>query len=672
MRATWQALTFALLLSSLGCGGDDTVPIAPSNGQHNDRKDAGDSDASDDDRNRLDASAGASDAGNDAGDDLPAIDPRAPVVEFLAPAAAKDSNKDTLITTRTVEVQCQVTRSEHADSHAVDQSTVRIEAHFLANPDRPDKVTVITSAVDAKEDNVYAAEFNLAVVPNGAIEFACSANDTGAPAIQGHATMQTLVDLGPKVEILSPEEGETRALKTPVQVKFRIAAALVDEDDKEDKPKNVTLMVSGQKTAFEEDKKDRGTYTATINFDDTTIFPMAPSTAQIVVTAASSRTPDAPTREAVTNIVLDSEPPSITVQSPKTGALVRGEVVLSVKIVDPAGIKPNSVIATINNGLHVIEDWKVVGNVYSARFDTLAFGKNLTQLTTVIKASDNVGNLAENRGELSHILYLDNLPPRLSLDPPAVRDSFERSNKTYCSTRFDPLGDDATSEGQTVSVSSLYRVMIIDESNYSDNANDRHLALVDNKTTVLFAQGDPSIPLLIDTNDDGICDEIAATDVQRVLKPLTPRGTAYYPPADQVMFTGPEQAAPFSCNPDSNTEEPPSLCVGGTLLSRVISMPVGSQNQPVIYASGETLNSGPVACEGETWELIPSLGEGWACLAARAEDTLGNVGVSPPLHVCFDSTLNGPNPCNPADMPTCVDNCTPPDNFPQGMIFGKR
>ena len=29
---------------------------------------------------------------------------------------------------------------------------------------------------------------------------------------------------------------------------------------------------------------------------------------------------------------------------------------------------------------------------------------------------------------------------------------------------------------------------------------------------------------------------------------------------------------------------------------------------------------------GGTWELLPIVGEGWRCLAVRAEDTIGNIG----------------------------------------------
>jgi hypothetical protein len=53
-------------------------------------------------------------------------------------------------------------------------------------------------------------------------------------------------------------------------------------------------------------------------------------------------------------------------------------------------------------------------------------------------------------------------------------------------------------------------------------------------------------------------------------------------------------------------------------------------------------------------------------LAGRAEDNIGNVGVSPPIRVCFDDGEGTPA-CDPADTasaPTCVDDCTLPDDLP--------
>jgi hypothetical protein len=95
-----------------------------------------------------------------------------------------------------------------------------------------------------------------------------------------------------------------------------------------------------------------------------------------------------------------------------------------------------------------------------------------------------------------------------------------------------------------------------------------------------------------------------------------------------------------------------------------------SPGLPVIY--GVAVESGTVNCTGVTWEVasrIPPAG-GWVCLAARAVDVVGNVGVSPPHRVCVDPDGNGgADPCtNPGPAPSCTDGCTPQSGFTHSFI----
>jgi hypothetical protein len=74
------------------------------------------------------------------------------------------------------------------------------------------------------------------------------------------------------------------------------------------------------------------------------------------------------------------------------------------------------------------------------------------------------------------------------------------------------------------------------------------------------------------------------------------------------------------------------------------------------------------ACSGQAWANLLTehiKGEGWGCLAVRAVDNVGNVGVSPAIRICFNRNDGGPEPC--ADPPpSCMDDCTPPPSFPEG------
>jgi hypothetical protein len=96
-------------------------------------------------------------------------------------------------------------------------------------------------------------------------------------------------------------------------------------------------------------------------------------------------------------------------------------------------------------------------------------------------------------------------------------------------------------------------------------------------------------------------------------------------------------------------------------MSRVIGHALDLK-ESVIY----TLPNAPgLECTGTVLDLSANLPNGWICLAARAEDNAGNVGISAPIRVCLNSS-NGPTPAcanSSVAMPSCVDGCTPPGHF---------
>jgi hypothetical protein len=95
---------------------------------------------------------------------------------------------------------------------------------------------------------------------------------------------------------------------------------------------------------------------------------------------------------------------------------------------------------------------------------------------------------------------------------------------------------------------------------------------------------------------------------------------------------------------------PPKLCPL-TEMFRVVPARVIGGMVPAVYALAPT-NDIAGECEGGTWGLGFAK-PGWLCLAARAEDTIGNIGISAPLRVCLD---DGSHPaCLVADMPTCTN-----------------
>jgi hypothetical protein len=59
------------------------------------------------------------------------------------------------------------------------------------------------------------------------------------------------------------------------------------------------------------------------------------------------------------------------------------------------------------------------------------------------------------------------------------------------------------------------------------------------------------------------------------------------------------------------------------------------------------------------------------CLAARALDAVGNIGISRPLRVCYDDPLTAFVPACKSDdepPPSCTDGCALPPAFEGGAV----
>jgi hypothetical protein len=647
MRILLRCSTLILVVGLVACGGDDdTVPAAPpsgSSGHSNEHGDGGDT-SSDAGSDSGIGPVDNGDAGTGTGD--------GPLIDILAPEAATDPNTDMIVTSSTVTVRCKVTRSQSRFAHDVNPSSVAI----LAKSGKD----ALTGVVTAQADDVFEADFNLADFKNGPLSFTCSADDVAMPAHTGTTTIDTFLDLGPEIVLLDPMDMGTYALTGKLAIRFQVKESKVAGNDKEAAPKNIKLEASGQNVKITESASEHGLYTASVNYNDRKLFPMAPTSSAISITAASSRTPKAPVRKERADITLDADGPTIAVNAPGYMTIVRGDVVLSVTVSDPAGIKMDSITGTINNDLYALTEWKNNGGGnFTTHFDTVPFGTKLTMLTINIKASDEVGN----ESTIDHILRLDNVPPLISLDPPNIRIGVRSS--TTCSVAFDPVGDDAKNDLDKSDYSGMYRVEVRELTNHSPDANIDYVAGVKDGTVKIFAQEDPNIPLLIDTNGDGQCDEINSDALaenerptQLTLQSLSVRGT---PPYLSTATFGPND--PPWCTAGGLAPPLPSTLCAATALTYAAPQPIEGV-PPAIYGIGPTNNDGG-ACEGNTWELLPIVGEGWKCIAARVEDKIGNVGVSRPLRICFDDGDGTPD-CDPMTQtpPDCRDNCTLPPDFP--------
>lgn len=606
--------------------------------------------------------SGKSDGGLDSDSFKP--DPLAPVIEVLDPLPAKDPNADTLVTSSDVVMRCRVTKSKERRARDVDQSSVAMQALWADKTGTEHSVSATVSSISETE---FEGRMSLAMVPNGAVRFKCSARDlfqSGTPLL-GWLNVDTFLDLGPDIKIVDPKEGKIYALKQVLVVSFRADPAPVSDLDKEADVTDLVLTIANRQFDLTETAGDPGLYTATIDFNDRTFFDMPPSTAQIVVSARSSRTPEPGRRSEVVNILLDSTGPDLKIAAPTALTIVRGEVTLSLSISDPSGVDLGSVAGTINTDLFVFDRWTVQGNSYSQRFDTRTFGDALTQLTINVKASDSVGNQSTD----SVVVRLDNVPPILSLDPPMLREYKVVNDQTICTAPYDPVGTAAASDGDYSQASTIFRVMVWDETQGSPGAPARYVANVNDKSMVVFAQV-PGIPLLVDTDGDGACDEINKNSLdpdnfaeQIPMSPISPGGTLYYPPV------GPDNPALRGCaaGTDGATHGADPVCVLSPDVYRIPPARTEGGPFPGIYGFGPNQAN---ECAGTSWELGRfTRFKGWACIAARVEDTIGNVGISPPIRVCYGQP--GSDECN-MPMPSCTDGCSlPPDmhNFSEAQFM---
>jgi hypothetical protein len=634
------------LLAAVGCGGSDKAKYYEPPGED---KDTGPSEEKD---------ASVSEPGKSNGPD----------VKFTMPDPAKDLKDDTLITSAMLAVRCRATQRSGSKakvaSVVITLDKVNDEAKAEAQP-------ATTKVGDTDE---YEAKFDLSNRPNGPLKFRCVAKDAATMPNSTALALDTFLDLGPKVELEAPKNNDVYALRTPVTVKFQVTPQPLSDDDEEGAVKSVKLLVSGMEQEVAEAEDKPGFYQASIDFNDKTLFMVPPTSAEILVTASNGRTPTAATRSAKSDVKIDGDGPSIKVVTPTNGSIVHGEVLLKVTVEDLSGVTPGSLIASIKifETLLKISEWDMMGTSYQHTFDTRTFGNTLTQLTINLTATDVVGNQTDPPASIT--VRLDNLPPVLDLDPPAIREYRpDPPDKTYCSTLFDPVGDRAVDDLGVGLQQSVFRVLVEDQANHAEGALADYYAGVDRSKVVLYAQSDPSVPLLIDTNGDGICDEINFMDLPESKQPtitnltaLEPRGGSYFP----KMLT--DYSGPSCTDPNPGGAEPgmlPGALCPLTDMFRVVAGRAEGK-PPAVYGFMPT-NGSTGECEGGAWEVQPIVGEGWRCLAARAEDTIGNVGISPPLRVCFHKST-GPAPsCPPGDAPSCTSNCTisAAQRYPSGSIW---
>jgi hypothetical protein len=623
--------------------------------------------------------SGGTDGGG-AGNTDAGKDPFAPIVKIISPDAVSDPNTGTVIINDGVKivgnqipVTCTVDRGNGDAGFGA--ATVQLEMFDATHK----SVGMFPGMGTTPPTDVYSASFSFTNVDNGPISFQCSVM-YGAGKV-AKATLSTFVDHGPKIT-LAPFA--TKAIPPHnLPLDFTVAAdPLSPGDMKADvDPKSIAIEVLGHPIEVTTDDLVMGVaghYALTVHLDDTKTFQTPPSgSVPIVIRATNGR---GATQVNQSNIVVDGDGPQITILSPKDDDIIPGQQQLSFTVTDAgSGVDPATVSVTTRGVTSAFDSmnplWTQQGTMYTFLLDNSSI-KALDQIIVNIAASD----LAQNTTHQDSLtLYIDTSPPVVDLDPPLIQEA-SNASPSLCSNPFDVVGDhsvnDSTPTKTTFIGSTGYfttRVLAWDEANGLPNAPLRRYRGVAQDSVVLYVQADTGAGLLKDTTKDGICDEIDTSVTLPVvkMKPMQPAGNASHEKT-AVEIDG-------VCTSGTDTTLADALCGKTSDLTRVIEHERrGGIVEPVIYGTVDSL-----AAECDENQVSPyalSIPNGWVCLAARAEDGTGNVGISPPLRFCLNDPRNGKAPpcaVSSTALPSCVvDGCTPPkhfrEDFPQPYVVQRN
>lgn len=636
LRRTTNYLTVALAIALLGLAGacgDDGGYMGVGGFADSGPNDNVDADGGAD-------ATGADASSLDAGEVLPdaAMNAAGPIITVLSPTAPTvgDYTSGAILTTDRFTALCKA-ETNPTTGDQVDAATVRISATGSGT-------AYEAPAIPTGVANEFQADIVVSNFANGALEVRCSASDTAATPRENSQSIGTFLDQGPVIAILSPAAGTSFANQTDLM--FTVTESAVAADDALATPDfaNVQLQVSG--TTITGITDNSGTFTGTIVFDDP-IFPLSLDGQQtLTVHAPNLRTATPVVRTEIILFNVDSDGPDIDIVTPLAGELVSGIIPITATVTDPAGVQVLSVVATVA-GIHELQLDLDSGNDYTGLFDTRLLGPMIFP-NVIVRALDSTGNQSSS----GYLIGLDNARPIISLDSPPMRESKLKDGLIQCSHQFDPLGPDSVSDGEMVAQLFELRARVEDLSN-SGTANSSvivPLAHVDPDSVDLFILDDENGALLVDTNGDGVCDEInpllvpssvpnTSNEVAVIdLVPVPSSGASFFGFDDPPTFLDTNNDG--ICTAAGETTVPKALCVS-TPLQRVIRTEVGAVDAIYGVPPAEDLQ-----CLGNAIDaLATNLADGWVCSAVRGSDGLGNLNVSAPLRFCVDSDQSGDDGC---------------------------
>lgn len=655
---------FSGLVIASACGGGDERPPTNSepptiNAASSSTNGSGGSGGEDGSNETSSTDSGGTSAGGTGGGGGKGA---APLVELLSP---EDEDAPDEVYNTSLDVSCQVTQSDDDGATPVDPSTVVIELV------KDDEVIDSRPGVEGDDADVYETTFPVQNIESGALTVRCSAADTSTMPVAGSAEVQTFLDHGPLVEVLAPLPDAAESPAGAVVFEYEVLPDELVSDDHGAAIETVELTVKGEDFEITQLDDDEDIYHTTIDFSDPTIFAEVPQgSVSVALTATNARGIAYVERY---DFILDGRAPNISIESPGDGEVVGGTVTLVINTPeDASGYNLDTLEVDLNTKPYVYDPvgpWTVGNDRVSFQFESKNLG-GPSQITVNVRVEDNAGNL----GSTSALYYLDEHGPIVMLDPPLFRG---QNDNGQCSYPFDPLGN-SPNQAARVGATKVFRALVWDITNGSEGTV-HYLAGTDQSSVQLYARK-PDAPLVVDTTDDGVCDDIAEEEDLpfQDLTALSKDGSAWYGPnptentnvpADADL---PDEPPRDGCDFGTSTNPPKFLCDETSDL-QVVAHYHRLPGEPIVYAIAPAASG--FLCKGREWELTGVLDgyEGWVCLAARARDKVGNRGVSKPLALCVDDqTVEGQPSCwtdlNEAP-PDCTDGCDDPPALPAGGVY---
>ena len=608
-----------------------------------------------------------------------------PSITVLSPTApaSGDFSSTALVTDDRFTASCRAEANPNSGS-PVNATSVRIVV-FAGNMSREAFAQPTTVA------NVYSAQMVVTGFPNGLLTVRCTASDSQAEPLTNSSAIETYLDLGPTVAVFVPIQNSSYA--NQLDVMFLVSPAPVAAADSAGAAvdtNNVQLFVAGEEITSLANNGS-GLFNATALFDAAIFDPPLEGANTVTILAPNSRSPTGTVREVNVVFLADSQGPTIFVTSPTPGELVSGIVAVTATITDNAGINDLSVVATMA-GIEQFDLFNVGGDQYMGTFDTRELGLGMVFPTMVVRAQDAIGN----QSSVGYVIALDNRPPMIDLDSPLMREwRYDvAEDQVECSWIFDPLGSDATDDGESVAQLSEMRVRIEDRANGATDNSGVVVpkAFVYEGSVQLFILDNEDGALIVDTDGDGECDEInpllTPTSVPMTnteaavinMVALSPLGKSTFLPTSPLEPYGTLGPLFNVCEaPDPGGNPADAMCPVSSPATRRIHDHL-LKNVPAVY--GIPPVDDDTICMGYGFDsFATNISDGWACVAVRAEDNLGNVSVSAPMRVCFDSdgdmaecpawgtiTTNGLPDCSGTfdpmtGMTDVNDDCTLPVQF---------